>query len=399
MAVIERGPTSVLAQRHIDALEQLLATDPMSAVPVYDSLVADGPPASAKAAIQSIATSNDQAATDALVRYAMLAGDEDNRKAAAEALKPRSVFGYVPTLMNSLQSPVDVQFNCYFDGSRFRHQLALYQAGPLMDQSFVSTGAMKEDVTITTHPRTGKPTDVDVKYTPDQTLVRDSLLAANQLMANDQRKETNARVTSTLQAATGKDLGSEPNPWWNWWLNYNEMYQPPYKPVSQSYSDATPPPSTYQVRSVSCFPAGTPVATSAGPVPIEQLQIGDCVLSQNPDTGELAFKPVVATTLRPTSPVIAVRTANETIRATRGHPFWVSGIGWQMTKELKAGQLLHTPSGPLPIESAEPDGEAECHNLVVADFNSYFVGESQVLVHDNNLRQVTPATVPGLVTK
>ena len=35
--------------------------------------------------------------------------------------------------------------------------------------------------------------------------------------------------------------------------------------------------------------------------------------------------------------------------------------------------------------------------MIVADFNTYFVGDAQVLVHDNNLRQVTTATVPGLV--
>ena len=84
-------------------------------------------------------------------------------------------------------------------------------------------------------------------------------------------------------------------------------------------------------------------------MPIEQVQVGDCVLAQNPDTGELDYKAVLATTTRTTSRVIAVRTAKETIRATRGHPFWVSGIGWQMAKELKAGQLLHTPDGPLPL--------------------------------------------------
>lgn len=68
-----------------------------------------------------------------------------------------------------------------------------------------------------------------------------------------------------------------------------------------------------------------------------------------------------------------------------------------MAKELKAGQWLHTATGPVQIESAEEHGQAECYNLVVADFNAFFVGESQVLVHDNNLRQVTTATVPGLI--
>jgi len=130
---------------------------------------------------------------------------------------------------------------------------------------------------------------------------------------------------------------------------------------------------------------------------IDQIRPGDCVLSQDPDTGELAFKPVLATTVRPPSPLINIRVEGETIRATRGHPFWVSGIGWQMAKELKAGQWLHTLGGPVLIERCEQNGSAEAYSLVVADFNSFFVGNVQALVHDNNLRQVTSAKVPGLV--
>ena len=40
--------------------------------------------------------------------------------------------------------------------------------------------------------------------------------------------------------------------------------------------------------------------------------------------------------------------------------------------------------------------EAEAYNLVVADFNTYFVGETGILVHDNTPRLPTRATVPGL---
>jgi hypothetical protein len=160
-------------------------------------------------------------------------------------------------------------------------------------------------------------------------------------------------------------------------------------------TDATQTP-TLRVQNVSCFVAGTPVWTSTGSMPIEQIAVGESVLAQDPETGELAYKPVLATTVRPRSTTIEIVAARTRIRATRGHPFWVDGIGWQMAKELKAGQLLHTPHGAVKIDSAEANGFDVCYNLVVADFNSYFVGTDQVLVHDNNLRQVTAATVPGL---
>ena len=67
-----------------------------------------------------------------------------------------------------------------------------------------------------------------------------------------------------------------------------------------------------------------------------------------------------------------------------------------MAKELQAGQLLYTARGPLTIDAVEKTGEARCHNLIVPDFNTYFVTDQQVLVHDINVRGPIAATVPGL---
>jgi hypothetical protein len=47
----------------------------------------------------------------------------------------------------------------------------------------------------------------------------------------------------------------------------------------------------------------------------------------------------------------------------------------------------------------KPFGQEEAYNLVVADFNTYFVGETGVLVHDNTPRTPTRATVPGLAAR
>lgn len=43
------------------------------------------------------------------------------------------------------------------------------------------------------------------------------------------------------------------------------------------------------------FVAGTPVWTERGLVPIEQIKVGDKVLSKCDSTGEVAYKPVVRT--------------------------------------------------------------------------------------------------------
>ena len=113
-------------------------------------------------------------------------------------------------------------------------------------------------------------------------------------------------------------------------------------------------------------------------------------------TGELAYKPVLATTTRPPTPLVEISAGGETIRASRGHPLWVSGLGWQMAKEIRLGQWLHSARGPLLVDRVEQQGEAACYNLIVAEFDTYFVGSNQLLVHDNLLRDGTTATVPGL---
>jgi hypothetical protein len=148
---------------------------------------------------------------------------------------------------------------------------------------------------------------------------------------------------------------------------------------------------------MSCFLAGTAVRTQGGLAPIESIQPGDRVLSQDQDTGELTYKLVLRTTLRPPAKMVRITAGSESITTTLGHPFWVSGHGWKMAKELQVGDRLHSHGGAIEVLTVEPlDKPEPAHNLVVADFNSYFVGNQGLLVHDNEFRQPTRAIVPGL---
>jgi intein/homing endonuclease len=131
--------------------------------------------------------------------------------------------------------------------------------------------------------------------------------------------------------------------------------------------------------------------------PIDTLEPGDLVLSQDVNTGELKYEPVLARTLRPPSEIVRISINGEELRATRGHPFWVAGTGWRMAKELGDGAMLHSLSGSTGVRSIKTDGEAEAYNLVVADFNTYLVGEHGLLVHDNMPRTPTRAILPGVV--
>jgi hypothetical protein len=53
--------------------------------------------------------------------------------------------------------------------------------------------------------------------------------------------------------------------------------------------------------------------------------------------------------------------------------------------------------GAIRIDAVEVMPKQPAHNLVVADFNTYFVGNQGVLVHDNEYRKPTRSIVPGLV--
>lgn len=137
--------------------------------------------------------------------------------------------------------------------------------------------------------------------------------------------------------------------------------------------------------------------TETGPVSIEQVRVGDRVLSQNAVTGELGYRFVLQTTVRPPSKTTRLGVRGEEIVATLGHPIWVNGIGWLMAKECREGDRLHSVHGAVPIDYIKEGPEGPAYNLVVDGWNTYFVGSNRVLVHDNQPRRMTQSVLPGYV--
>ena len=131
-------------------------------------------------------------------------------------------------------------------------------------------------------------------------------------------------------------------------------------------------------------------------VPIEGIHVGDLALSRDPETGELAYKPVVKTTFRKPTQVYQVETDDMRFQATGGHFFWVSGAGWTRISAMQPDSPLHGIRGTVNLKSIESAGEAAVYNLVVADFHTYFVGSDQILSHDVTFAQPTDRPVPGL---
>ncbi len=315
-------------------------------------------------------------ATQVLLRCALFSKLPDMRTAAALELKKRPLYAFVPTLLQMLNGPTTTRFEIYIlpDGTVI-HDHAVLRLDPYEHAytEFVSVGP-------SVHP-TAWNTAIKV-----QRAQREAVQIERQAAL---RIERNQRIQDVLAQATDFNITGDPGLLFQQWTSFADTYAPPVAaaPLQQQFFGV--------VRYLSCFPAGTPVVTMSGSTSIEKIKIGDRLLAQNPQTGELAFKAVQGVTLRPPAPMIAIGTGPHTLLATRGHPFWVNGQGWQMAKQLKVGAVLHSLNGAVLVDRLEEAPAREAYNLVVSDFDTYFVGDERILVHDNLPLQETTALVPG----
>jgi hypothetical protein len=106
-------------------------------------------------------------------------------------------------------------------------------------------------------------------------------------------------------------------------------------------------------RAGGCFIKGTRVHTKEGLKPIEEIKVGDYVLSSPEDgSGQPEYKRVVKTFVYKNKTIKEIGYYNKkgqsaVIAATGNHPFWVEGIGWTRADLLKEGHELRWADGSL----------------------------------------------------
>ena len=135
-----------------------------------------------------------------------------------------------------------------------------------------------------------------------------------------------------------------------------------------------------------CFVAGTLVTTEDGQEPIEEIEVGDKVLSENELTGEVAVKTVTETYVNETDELIHIGVNGETISATPSHPFYVDKLGWTLARSLRAGDVLVLSNGELVtvewVQHEILESPIRVYNFEVENFHTYFVGENGIFVHN-----------------
>lgn len=190
-----------------------------------------------------------------------------------------------------------------------------------------------------------------------------------------------------------------------------------------------------------CFPAGTDVWTDKGLVPIEKLQVGDLVLSQDEASGTRIYKQVTQTFEHENQSFLRLSfyadDEMDSIYITSNHPVWVVDQGWKDVGSLERGDevllakgmqgwycdQMHVyrsrndsgnfwyydaeenkswpsslPEGVSSVAAThglflelycadDPEFRDRVYNIEVEDFHTYFVGDYGLWVHNKNSAQ------------
>ena len=374
--------------------ERLPEVTDMEALPLLEDLLSAHSEKAALAVVAFLDTQSNQKATESLIRHAVFSKFDAVRAAAAEALKKRPKYNYVPILLAEMVDPMEFEVEYPYGNGGYRRTTAI-QRGRDYDLKSVSHDFQyitREKFLAHIHaPRPWIERRLDAT---DQQAV--AVKPGSYVESETPKTRRNAQLAETLYLLTGERF-SEPEEWRDWWNDYTEyeereVEKPTYERSAYRYLWS------YSHRTAcTCLAWGTPVATETGLRPVEQILPGDKVLAQDPDTGELDYRLIVQRTVRRLGEMRKISIGDDSVTVTLGHPFWVVGSGWQMAKELKVGQRVRCLGGSREVTTIEALPEDAAYNLVVDGFATYFAGNSRVLLHDNTLPKPTDAVLPGFV--
>ncbi|MGD0900642.1 MAG: polymorphic toxin-type HINT domain-containing protein [Thermoguttaceae bacterium] len=438
-----------IAQERLDAIQDSTAVGAIEAVLCGDRVTA-------LTGINKLAEMPAADASVSLARQALFSPWPPVRRAAVEKLKNRDRETFVPVLLSIMGSPIQSRVELFEDPSagRLLYRHIFYRQGQERDQMAVFDSVYAPDdgtryLIFDDGTRAVRFPNGQVQLVGETSLwgereaanaVADQSLRRQPYPASaipealqtarieaaataQQREAAVARQNAMTEAmsrpicrllneVTGENLPDTPDAWSEWWAETDEVYVPGNKPRSVAYQQdprvitgagrpSVPAivhysPSVPAIVHYSCLAAGTPVWTESGPLAIERIRVGDRVLAQDPDTGQLAYKPVLHTTVREDAPLVRLDLLDDTITSSSGHPFWIAGQGWVKARDIGPYMHFHGAAGTTPLVNSQLEGTGRVYNLIVADFHSYFVGKAMVLSHDITRRSPSDVLVPGL---
>ena len=118
---------------------------------------------------------------------------------------------------------------------------------------------------------------------------------------------------------------------------------------------------------------------------IDQVNVGELVLSRDETTGTTSPQMVMHKWIHDAQPVLLLRLqSGEEVETTNEHRFYVAGRGFVPGGYLSAGDRLgtHLSPGVQLVATKAGSDRAVVYNLSVDRFNTYFVGSSGLWVHN-----------------
>ncbi len=393
-------------KQRTEALETLRKIDDASSVHAIELILANHSVDVSKEVVRKFAQFKETESSLALMRIALNSPWAETKKMATKALSKRDKYDYVPTLISQLVSPIISQVNV-IPGARGQ---VLYRHVYL--QKTIDTDIVRQYDTVYQRISSGRTNGGDSLRQTMRDIRRNVPL--NERAKDSQNFSAavnNKRITDVLNDAVGIQLGNNVEHWWKWWNDFNEVYTSA-RPIDYDRFQRNVEVYDRDLQmtrtglntggritgggSCECLVAGTLIWTERGALPVEQIKVGDQVLSQNVETGHLEYKMVLRPTVRPETATIKIQLKDETIQASGGHPFWVAGKGWVKARDLKPGMALSCVQGSELISSVKVAGKHKLYNLVVEENANYFVGKTRVLSHDNTIQSPTRRLVPGM---
>jgi len=382
-------------------LKELREFDSPLVIPGLEYCFSSVGEAGALCAVATLAAMAAPEASLSLTRHALSHPSKVVRSRATEYLKERDELSFIPELLGALQTPV-TKLDGFEPDSRSRSQVVWRRRLTTETQETKRIADLDQIFQF--------PKEALFEFSLRSDLAELSVAEADYELdlVNAAIEEKNEKIMQLLLVTT-EDRSPEdsatrktPEDWWNWWSNRIETYPSDPKTVAYRYQAnykevSSPVEYTAVRRPLDCLAAGTPIWTETGPLAVDEVKVGDLVLTQNQQSGELKFAPVLVLTTRPPERLLKLTINSETVRATGGHLFWVAGKGWTKARSLQPGMGLHAARGFAVIESVTEDQEpVETYNLIVDECHSYFVGKNLVLSHDNTTCQPVTNRVPGL---
>jgi hypothetical protein len=400
--------------------EELLATvsDRRAISSILRVFPANASEAGQNRRVQLLGQVDDPVSSGALAAQAIRTSFDSVRGHATEILKSRPLRDYGGDLVEMIQGTIkyevrpisgpDSQGALAIDAPKFR-MLRTYDVPPAFELHRSFRGYVGYDANGLPVAISGRELDSMRAYAANEQVVAAKLreievrtatllamateTARSQLAAdiavieatNEQTRMDNANIVPLLKSAAGAPprLTDDEDAWHVWWydkLGYS--YQAAPKPTIAQ--DGTPQYAAPYIRT--CFAAGTPVYTLAGARPIDEIQVGDQLLSQDAATGALTFQPVVFVHRNPPGKTLRIKLSDGgSVVCSIYHRFWRANLGWAQARELHAGDALRQLGNTVRVESIGIDYVQPVYNLDVANSRTFFVGQSNVLVHDNTL--------------